>query len=348
MACASAPWTISQLQAALAQAHQEIQALKLQIGPSTEDNTTQTLRPLHWKVRTQKQAACSTISFPERFEMRYTNTSPSTLCYPPRKYFTVGDWNVFTVGFSRRDFADSPIFRIDYCEAEEIETMVATAKVKSWRVVISTSKEELRDPLPNESFTSFCRGLCQAESNILRCEIIPKGVKVHRGQHRTVNNIIEYFDPLELLKPLSLVRNTKLQFGNLPIDEAPIRQPQLTQYTLIPYSLSLDNETELVSLIASSSPAPRVFQMFRKLLAYAKAFEANESFRKEMQPRWGEVRAYAAEDGGHSNNGYKSPFKRSPVHPVELGLYHASLASEDNDVESFLVARDEIIEYLDP
>jgi hypothetical protein len=203
-----------------------------------------------------------------------------------------------------------------------------------------------------QTFTSFCRELCVSNKpRVLKCQFLPKHLAtVNLGWHYP-----EYIEPFttsdieDIIKPLLLLRNCIVSLENIPEDDYLCHAPTPHSPTpLVPYTFPLGVEHKLLPVVAGVFLAPRVFEIFGKLLQYAQTYENCDEFRHEMEPRWGEARRLFLRGFHDRNSNWKSPYKRDPMHNVELALQQASLASEDNNMGDFQAAQKDLLKYLEP
>jgi hypothetical protein len=150
----------------------------------------------------------------------------------------------------------------------------------------------------------------------------------------------------------------KLEIGTADIDDLS-RYPDNTHTNnpIQPHDLDLDLVSEFKSLAEGNAPIAYVFKMYGRLLSYAQTFERNPTFREEMDAPYGDTRArFNPKNRGqfldYHYRGGRSIFKSyhktgGEHHPVEHYLEVASAASESNNVEEFLKAQREVLDYLE-
>lgn len=276
--------------------------------------------------------------------------------------------------------------RNDQWDGRLIEAKYSAAfnKIKHWKVLLSACKEDSVFTAPNPHFLMFCRRLTYGASpQSITVLIVPKGDMFHyhrgivTGQHLAnlpgllnqlnavaqglAHPIYTYHEMSDVLKPLSLLRHLPvLRIGEAEGDDLPIFDPnadmsQVTSHQILP-SLKDSIMATLQTRVLSS---PLVFKMYENLVTYARAFERNKVFKLKMESPYRSAKARRA---GVRNfrldqergNPFRIEMYRSrnddafKSHPVEAALEAASIASEDNDLSPFKVARKLVIEFLEP
>ncbi|KAH6723735.1 hypothetical protein BKA61DRAFT_686504 [Leptodontidium sp. MPI-SDFR-AT-0119] len=186
---------------------------------------------------------------------------------------------------------------------------------------------------------------------------MPKGL-FHEDYRRSFE-LGPCLNPEILLKPLKLLRNIpRFQLGELE----KVDVPDTARSSVPVQSIAIRPEyrEDLTRLVQGNSHSLRVFEIYEKLLAYAQSFERHRPFSVYMDSKWGRARdQHGARLLGPEDIWYRAyqkkfdplkahPFKKFLRHPVEMNLEIASLASEDNDLESFRSARKAVIQYLEP
>lgn len=87
--------------------------------------------------------------------------------------------------------------------------------------------------------------------------------------------------------------------------------------------------------------------MHERLVTYAQTFERNPIFKMDMELHYGVVESYIKY--GRPSCGTSSIFKHdNPIHIVEQMLESASLASNTNNLKNFKIARQKVLEFLEP
>ncbi|CZR65107.1 uncharacterized protein PAC_15007 [Phialocephala subalpina] len=259
--------------------------------------------------------------------------------------------NTFVISFGGRDMVLSPLLRwfSQGWGEDPIPTLsTSIAKVKRCTVVL-TAKQGERPSLPDYEFVKFCQALSQSPLTHLEVLVLPKLIWYNQSQCT--------YDPLpEVLYPLQILRGiTSFHLGDVPLIECYTYE---TAYLDMIYSteslITPEIQQEFETLVKGTGPARRIFKMFDALLAYAQMFEINPEIRSEMKPQWGVKRndsnhkRWAWNDGWGSFRNTDNPFLCSPLHPVEDSLQDASMAIEVDDIDLFVQARQNTLEYLEP
>lgn len=237
--------------------------------------------------------------------------------------------------------------------------------VQHWRLILPLvpepqpndfyEPEDIEETPPDVRLVRFCRHLAVSPCTSLEVLIMPEVAVVHPVHGREPASWV----PLHiLLKPLEILRKIqRFVLKNVPKSHLPIETPDpdgtFREVRAVLDESNLDYDMRhLTRLVTGCSPVVRVFLMHEKLLAYAQAFERYEPFKHDMDPKWGVARETLREWDDFPatqmpNQGLRNPFLLRPKHPVEIGLMMASVASENDDVASFLIARKEVFLYLE-
>ncbi|TGO47406.1 hypothetical protein BCON_0279g00050 [Botryotinia convoluta] len=236
----------------------------------------------------------------------------------------------------------------------------AVVKVKRWRVIVSSFMDS--DVLGGWhemriwSIENFCQAITQSPSISLEIALAPIGLEKCEESH-WFRDKVSYQEMKDMLIPLRMLRGVKkLQFRDASWDELPDVYPYNTFWgkkcrSIIPSS-SL--RKELRSIMMGNSVVELSRGMYLRLVRYAQAFEAVDTFRSEMRySSTGSVGRYLMHYGlcPGSNHWIHKP--RNPTtqrsHPVERGLRHAeNLSSSQYNPGAFKLERANIVQYLEP
>jgi hypothetical protein len=271
------------------------------------------------------------------------------------------DYNTFVVEFATKDTGyavQSPVLRFPNKEAQRYrpshskflqEYYPWVTNAKHWKIILTTSLDD-KIYSPDDSLTSFCRHLCFNKPRSLEVLLLPQGdaFKFPRLAGIAPFPPRGFHDPKDVLQPLTMLRNiASLKISEVEGSDLPY--PYDPSQPLVSNNIPQELKVSLKTLVEGDTPIKYVFMMYEKLLEYAQAFERNPRFRSEMSPVWGLARRNRDEGGrrGFAAREY-NPFKQHPLHPVEMNLEMASIASEDNDADAFKQARSAVLEYLEP
>jgi hypothetical protein len=178
--------------------------------------------------------------------------------------------------------------------------------------------------------------------------IIPQGREFEMPP--PLNRVVRYHPIEKLLQPLRLLRNLQnLEIAEVEYQDLPARlQRPVPPDFQGSHIISDEFVAELQQLTQGNSPAERVFKQYENLLTYAKAFERNEDFKREMEPIFGHVKSSRSRSPFYYRGSQNNPYlQMKRFHPVEEALMQASVASEDNDGDLFRMARAAVVEYLE-
>ncbi|KAK6594911.1 hypothetical protein H4I96_10642 [Botrytis cinerea] len=236
----------------------------------------------------------------------------------------------------------------------------AVVKIKSWRVIVSSFIDS--DMLGGWhetrvwSMENFCQAITQSRSISLEIALAPLGLEKCE-ESSWFRDEVTYQELKDMLIPLRMLRGVKkLQFRDASWDELPDVYPYNVFWgkncrSIIPTS-SL--EKEIRSIIMGNSLVELSRGMYLRLMRYAQAFEAIDTFKSEMRySSTGSVGKFLMHYGlcPGSNRWMHKP--RDPTiqssHPVESCLRHAEILSSSNyNPRAFKLERASIIQYLEP
>ncbi|KAF5877203.1 uncharacterized protein Bfra_001567 [Botrytis fragariae] len=236
----------------------------------------------------------------------------------------------------------------------------AVVKVKRWRVIVSSFMDSQVLGGSHEmrfwSIENFCLAITQSPSISLEIALAPIGLEKCEESY-WFQDEVSYQEMKDMLIPLRMLRGVKrLRFRDASWDELPDVYPYNTFWgkdcrSIIP---SYSSRKELRSIMMGNSVVELSRRMYLRLVRYAQAFEAVDTFRSEMcHSSTGSVGRYLMhyESCSGSNRWMHRP--RDPTiqssHPVESGLRHASiLSSSQYNPRAFKLERAFIVQYLEP
>ncbi|KAF7909378.1 uncharacterized protein EAF01_003096 [Botrytis porri] len=236
----------------------------------------------------------------------------------------------------------------------------AVVKVKHWRVIVSSFMDSqiLRGSYEIRlwSIENFCLAISQSPSISLEIALAPIGLEKCEESIWFPDKTV-YQEMKDMLIPLRMLRGVqKLRFRDASWDELPDVHPYNKFWgkdcrSTIP-SPSL--RKELRSIMMGNSVVELSRGMYLRLVRYAQAFEAFDTFRSEMRyPSTSSVGKYLMDYGlcpGSSRWMHKphdSTTQKS--HPVEMGLRNAeNFSSSQYNPRAFKLERATVIQYLEP
>ncbi|TGO35252.1 hypothetical protein BHYA_0165g00240 [Botrytis hyacinthi] len=236
----------------------------------------------------------------------------------------------------------------------------AVVKVQRWKVIVSSFMDSYSIGSCHEmrvwSIENFCQAITQSPFISLEIALAPIGLEKSDESH-WARDEISYQEMKDMLIPLRMLRGVKkLRFRDASYDELPDVYPYNIFWgkdcrSIIPSS-SL--RKELRSITMGNSVVELSHGMYLRLVRYAQAFEAVDTFRSEMRySSTGSIGRYLMHYGlcPGSNRWMHRP--RDPTiqnsHPVERGLINARiLSSSEYNPRAFKLGRANIVQYLEP
>ncbi|KAF7955621.1 hypothetical protein EAE96_004547 [Botrytis aclada] len=236
----------------------------------------------------------------------------------------------------------------------------AVVKVKRWTVVVSSYLDANMSGISHEariwSVTNFCQAITQSPSVSLEIALAPVGLE-KCPDSSFYPDVIKYQEMEDMLKPLRMLRGVRnVEFRDASYDELPDVYPFNVLWSkhcrsIIPSSSS---EKELRSIMMGKSVVELSRGMYLRLMSYAQAFEAVETFRSEMRySSTDTVGIFLMHYGICPGSDRWVHRPRDPTaqssHPVEQGLRRAEiLSSSQYNPREFKSERASIIKYLEP
>lgn len=252
----------------------------------------------------------------------------------------------------------SPLNRFPLEDFEGVEVQLherpAFSLVKRWDVLINTHfRQRNRLEVCQWAFRDLCRALFKSNAEQINLRLIPK--MLQKGSDRS-----RYLDFDALMHSASLLRvpqaNGKFtlaeadfwQVGGDDLIEPDENFNKLYSATEDWYPLA---ESELFSLVTSSSPAEAAFKMYSKVLKYAQSFEQFVPFRLEMAFELSDEHTETTKVlfPDFFESGRNNPFRGEEVmHPIEAHLVPVKASMEVENTTMFKIHRAAILNYLEP
>ncbi|TGO24111.1 hypothetical protein BPAE_0112g00300 [Botrytis paeoniae] len=314
--------------------------------------------PLKYELESQVLRVCRAM-YSEASETLYESNTfyiacckyeCSTDCRPSRSAFNRGmEMTPITRHYNR--LGHGQLFLFDH---------PAVVKVKRWRVIVSSFMDSDVMGGCHEmriwSIENFCQAITQSPSISLEIALAPIGLEKCEESH-WFRDEVSYQEMKDMLKPLRMLRGVKkLRFRDASWDELPNVYPYNIFWgkdcrSIIPSSIL---RKELRSITMGNSVVELSRGMYLRLVRYAQAFEAVDTFRSEMRySSTGSIGRYLMNHGlcPGSNRWIHKP--RDPTtqrtHPVERGLRRAeNLSSSEYNPGAFKLERANIVQYLEP
>lgn len=242
----------------------------------------------------------------------------------------------------------------------------AITKVRHWKIVVSSLKEkriETYSPclgFRRWSMGHFCEGLSKARPVSLEIVLAPIGLeKPYRdARSRRGRELFSYTDKELLVSPLRMIRHAQhVKFRDAIFADLPPVYPynEYWPHEHISILPGLALETDLKTLMMSSSPSEPLGDMYERLASYAQSFEAVEKFKFNMlydERSLMDQGLEKARNNLHGANGLPRSFNQHSTdchpHPVEASLKRAKEAWLSRyDPTAFKAERSTIVNYLE-
>ncbi|KAE8447264.1 hypothetical protein EG329_010958 [Mollisiaceae sp. DMI_Dod_QoI] len=284
------------------------------------------------------------------FELYPVMLRTSRQIYYEASTILYGD-NKFIINFNQNDGYSSPLLRFEhtaYGPLDGISRFVRIKKAKNWRIILTACKYECR--VPDYDFGNFCRMICDEKLMSLDVQLLPRGKCISAYGFPDRDFKLKYHDVKDILNPLRFLRDvSKVKINEFPWEDLPFFASSGVERSAIePYNIPEVFIQELTELVQGTSIPRLIFKMFECLLAYAQTFERNPYFQKQMRPEWGvRQQVLMRENIRPHGDIVHNPYTHGPLHLVELGLKWASMAAERDDIDMFLQARNDTLEYLE-
>lgn len=236
----------------------------------------------------------------------------------------------------------------------------AVVKVQRWKVIFSSFMDSYSMGGGHEtriwSIENFCQAITQSPFVSLEIALAPIGLEKSE-ESQWVRGDFTYHQMDDMLIPLRMLRAvTKLQFRDASYDELPDVYPYNIFWgkdcrSIIPPSSLRE---ELRSITMGNSVVELSRGMYLRLVRYAQAFEAVDTFKSEMRyPSTGSIGRHLMHYGlcPGSNRWMHRPHNPTAQssHPVERGLTYARvLSSSAYNPRAFKLERAKIVYYLEP
>lgn len=256
--------------------------------------------------------------------------------------------NRFGFVISRDKMGHSLILRGKYREGRfprdfDVNVVPCFKHIKHWKITMNPIVYQ-RNAGPPRALVNFCQAISGVKVHSLEVNLINE-----MGHRVSPNSMVRALEPLEFLRNLTRVDIKEIDkeiLAQLPHCQPgeQDRQPHATKRAVL---VPEERKVELRLLAQGNSSVFLIFKAKDKLMAYAKAFERNETLKAAMEPKFHEASLSIGTSQWSWSKG-KSFREHMFKHPVEVGLAEAIYATGRCDVAAFRVARASVLEFLEP